>query len=51
MDTIQSNEVKDMVLQPPTIEIGGYDEIPSNPPSCSRVSGSSEECPLQFQIV
>ena len=43
IDTIQSNEVEDMVQQPPTVEIGGYDEIPTDPPSCSKVSGSNEE--------
>ena len=51
MNINQSNEIKDMVPQPPTIEIGRYYEIPADSPSCSRVSGSSEECMLQSQIV
>ena len=46
MDTIQSNEVEDMVSQPPIVETGGYNKIPSDPPSYSRVSSSSEECLL-----
>ena len=40
-----------MVSQPPTIETGRYVEILVDPPSCSRVSGTSEECLLQSQIV
>ena len=43
MNIISSNEVEDMVPQPPTVETGGYNEIPTDPPSCSRISGSSEE--------
>ena len=46
MDVIQSNKVEDMMLQPPIVKTGEYGEIPVDPPSCSRVSGSSEECLL-----
>ena len=41
MDTIQSNGIDDMVPQPPIVESDGYDEIPANPPSYSRLSSSS----------
>ena len=51
MDTIQSNEVKNMMSQPPTFKIGGYDEILAYPSYYSKISGSSEECLLQSQIV
>ena len=34
MDVIQNNEVEDIVLQPPTVKTGGYDEIPTRPSIC-----------------
>ena len=34
MDIIQSNDVEDMVPQPPTVEIGGYDENHVDSSSC-----------------
>ena len=40
-----------MVQRPSIVEIGGNNEILVDPPSHSRVSGSSEECLLQSQIV
>ena len=49
MDTIQSSEVEDMVPQPLTVEISGYNEILACPPFYSRVSGSSETCLMQFK--
>ena len=50
MDTIQNNEVDNMVQHPPIIEARGDVEILVNP-RCSKVSGSIEKCLLQCQIV
>ena len=47
----QSNEVENMVQHPLIVDIGGNNEILADPPSYSRVSGSSEENLLQSQIV
>ena len=33
MNTIQCNEVKDVMRQPPIIDTSGYNEIPADPPS------------------